>query len=38
MLLAELDRRGRVPGATVTELDEVLELLAEFAEQSEDEG
>ncbi len=38
MLLAELDRRGRVPGAAVAELDEVLELLGELAEQSKDEG
>jgi len=38
MLLAELDRRGRVPGAAVSELDEVLELLGDLAEQSKDEG
>ena len=33
MLLNELDRRGRVRGAAVCELDEALEFLRELAEQ-----
>ena len=33
MLLGELDRRGRVRGASVCELDERLEFLRELAEQ-----
>jgi hypothetical protein len=33
MLLAELDRRGRVRGASVCELDEALKFLRELAEQ-----
>ncbi len=32
MLLYELDRRGRVRGAAVCELDEALEFLRELAE------
>ena len=33
MLLNELDRRGRVRGAAVCELDEALDFLRELAEQ-----
>ncbi len=33
MLLNELDRRGRVRGAAVCELDEALEFLRELAEE-----
>ena len=33
MLLSELDRRGRVRGASVCELDQALEFLRELAEQ-----
>ena len=33
MLLYELDRRGRVRGAAVCELDEALEFLRELAEE-----
>ena len=33
MLLNELDRRGRVRGAAVCELDEALDILRELAEQ-----
>jgi hypothetical protein len=36
MLLAELDRRGRVPGALVCELDEALQILRDLAEQEQD--
>jgi hypothetical protein len=36
MLLAELDRRGRVRGAPVPELDEALEFLRELAEQGQE--
>ena len=36
MLLHELDRRGRVRGAAVCELDEALEFLRELAEQEQD--
>ena len=31
MLLTELDRRGRVPGAAVCELDEVLDYIRGLA-------
>ena len=34
MLLADCDRRGRVPGAPVPELDEVFEYLRELADES----
>jgi hypothetical protein len=34
--LHELGRRGRVRGAAVSELDEVLEFLRELAEQDQD--
>jgi len=33
MLLSELDRRGRVRGAAVCELDEALEFLRELSEE-----
>jgi len=36
MLLNELDRRGRVPGAAVCELEEALALIRELAEQEHD--
>jgi len=36
MLLNELDRRGRVPGAAVCELDEALAVIRELAEQEQD--
>ena len=36
MLLSELDRRGRVRGAAVCELEEAIEFLRELAEQEHD--
>jgi predicted HD phosphohydrolase len=36
MLVAELDRRGRVPGAIVCELEEALTAIRELAEQEQD--
>ena len=34
MLLSELDRRGRVRGAAVCELDQALEFLRELADEA----
>jgi hypothetical protein len=36
VLLAELDRRGRTPGAPVAELEETLEFLRDLAEQGQE--